>query len=135
MERGSSKHSPRLDDQLTHALRSALQSGQPEDRTDESVIQEELLPDERAAVGPPSAQRPALAGQLGSAEIEQRSELARWLEPHLFPGDAEALLDRARERQAPDAVLEMLQGLPAGQLFPNLEAVWEALGGMGEHRG
>jgi|SRR5579872_65686 len=133
MER-STQRSPRLDDEMTRETEALIQSGQTESRTEEALIKEGLLPDEQPPAGAPSAHRPAGAGQLGDDEVERRSELGRWLEPHLFPALGSALVDAAGERGAPDGVLGLLSALDPEQSYQNVEAVWEAAGGHRERR-
>lgn len=134
MERGSDKHNPRLDEQLDHDTRS-LRQGSPveararEDREQEGPAEGEPGPDARIAGG----DRGWRGSALDMDEVEARSDLARHLQPSVFPGDRDALVASARERHAPAWVVEQLRRLPDGE-FVNLEAVWEALGGRGEAR-
>jgi uncharacterized protein DUF2795 len=133
MERGN-KRSPRIDDEMTRETGALVQSGQSETHTQESLIKEGLLPGEQPRVGAPGVYD-TRRSRPGDDEIEARSELARWLEPHLFPADRADLADRVRERGAPDDVVDLVERLPERRRFPNVEAVWEAVGGRSEHRG
>ena len=134
MERGSDKHGSRLDEALAHDTQSIVQGAGGEARADEGREQEcpgdgEPTPDARLAGG-------RLAGD-GSRptddELEARSELARHLDPSVFPADAGALVANADGNHAPAWVLEALRALPDGQ-YPTTESVWEALGGSVERR-
>jgi hypothetical protein len=127
MER-STKRSPRIDDELTRETEALIQSGQTESHTDESLIKEGPLPGEEARVGAPSIH------DGWADEVEARSELARWLEPHLFPARRDRLERQARDRGAPGAVTAVLDRLTDDQEYPNVEAVWEAVGGHRERR-
>jgi hypothetical protein len=135
MERGSDKHSARADDEMAHEVRSMTQGAPVESRAEEYREQEgpgdgEPTPDARLSgdrgLTPPDALTPD--------EIEARSELARYLERRVFPGDRDALIASAQRLNAPSHVVERLGALPDGQ-FTHVEAVWEALGGRVEFRG
>jgi hypothetical protein len=80
---------------------------------------------------------PADAGEDGDAltpfGVRARSELARHLEPSVFPADREALLGSVRDRPGAEEVATALGRLPEGRQFANVQEVWEALGG-GEDR-
>ena len=133
MERGSDKHSTRVDEQLDHETRS-LQQGSPiESRVEEFREQEgpgddQPTPDARLTGGR------ATAASLDLDDAETRADIARFLHPSTFPADREALLADAEANHAPADVLERLQALPAGRAYENVQAVWSALGGTVEHR-
>ena len=129
MERGSNKISPRLDDEMTHETGSLIQSGQTETRSDQSLMQEGLLPDEQPAAGAPSVHEAPGPGQLSDAEIDLRSDLARVLEPHVFPARRDALIGCAHSHDAPASVLALLEALDPDTNFQTVGAVWEAAGG------
>jgi hypothetical protein len=130
MERASDKHAQRLDDAMAADTRSMTQGASIEARGRDERLQE-------GGEGPEAVAHPGLRGpsvEAGLEERDGRSELARHLRPSVFPGDKEALLAVARDEQAPGAVLDALGALPEGKEFPNVEAVWEALGGERERR-
>ena len=135
MERGSVKHAPRLDEGLKHDTRSLVQGASGESRADEGREQEgpadgEPTPDARLVGGP--RQRD---GQFPTdEELEARTDLARHLEPSIFPADRHALLASAERNHAPEWILDALGGLSGDTSYPNSEAVWEALGGSREAR-
>jgi hypothetical protein len=134
MERSSDRHAPRVDDELKHELRSILQGSPVESRADESREQEgpadgEPTPDALLTGDRPSATPDALTHD----EVEARAELARHLQPSVFPADRTAVVASARRSGASDAQVAQLEGLPEGT-FDHLEAVWEALGGRVEYR-
>jgi uncharacterized protein DUF2795 len=123
MERGSDKVSPRIDDELEHETES-LQRGSPapsraqEFREQEAPAEGEPGPDARPNVGP----------------AEARADLARHLQPSIFPADRARLLESAREMSAPDSMVSLLEEVPADRAFANVQEVWEALG-LPEPRG
>jgi hypothetical protein len=132
MERGSSKHGPRLDEELDHDTRS-LQQGSPV----ESRAEEERLQEGDGETGPTPDEILETAGtdpDVDLAAVEARSQLARWLRPSAFPADRGGLLDAARGEQAPETIIEALERLPDGVTYDNVEQVWEALGGQPERR-
>ena len=75
-----------------------------------------------------------LSGVLRQDAVRERSELARHLRGSIFPAERASIVECAIEEHAPDDVVEALRQLPADEVFVNVEAVWEALGGTREHR-
>ena len=75
---------------------------------------------------------------MTEADVEGRSELARFLRRSAFPADAKGLIAVARRDQAPDEVVRELARLEedqAGRTFANVQEVWAALGhGIEERR-
>jgi Protein of unknown function (DUF2795) len=133
LERGSDKHSPRVDEQLDHDTRSLTQGAPVESRVEEHREQEgpgedQPTPDARLTGGR------ATAASLDLDDAETRADIARFLTPSAFPADREALLADAESNQAPAGVVERLMALPAGRDFENVQDIWSALGGMVEHR-
>lgn len=136
MERGSDKHGPRLDEQLEHDVRSMLQGQPVESRASEAREQEgpgddDPVPDMRLA-GERGFDEPG--ARLRDAEIEERSDLARRIQGAVFPADRRALIASAEAMQAPPGLIDRLSQLPADEVYPTTEAVWEALGGRREPR-
>jgi hypothetical protein len=115
VERGSDKHGPRLDEGLKHDTRSVVQGAPVEARADEARSQED-------------------AGDGERTWINDRAELARHLDPSVFPAAPGDLLTNAEENSAPEWVLDALGQLGHGQTFQTTEEVWEALGGVREQR-
>jgi uncharacterized protein DUF2795 len=133
VERGSDKHSPRLDEELDHETRSLQQGSPVESRVEEFREQEgpgdgQPTPDARLTGGR------ATAASLDLDDAEARADIARFLTPSAFPADRETLLADAEDNHAPEAVLERLRALPQGRVYENVQDVWAALGGTVEHR-
>jgi hypothetical protein len=133
LERGSNKHSPRVDEQLDHDTRSLRQGAPVESRVEEHREQEgpgedQPTPDARLTGGR------ATAASLDLDDAEARADIARFLTPSAFPADREALLADAEGNHAPATVVERLQALPAGRAYENVQDIWGALGGTVEHR-
>lgn len=132
MERGSNKHSRRLDEEMNHEAGSLIQSGQTETRSDTSLVKEGLLPDEQPMAGAPAMHDAPAPGQLTDQQVEQRSELARVLEPHIFPATRDDLLSCAAQHDASETVTDLLRALDDKVHFQTVASVWEASGGSME---
>ena len=130
MQRGSDKHSPRVDEELEHETRSLEQGAPIESRVEEYREQEGPGDDQPT----PSAILTEDSGSLDLDDAETRSNIARFIDPSTFPADRERLLDNAEANNAPPAVLERLQALPGGRTYQGLPDVWATLGGTVEHR-
>ena len=120
----STKHSPRIDEQLKHE-----EAG---DRAEERLRHQGPTEDEHL---PPEGARHELDDVVDLSGVEERSDLARFMEPSRFPATREDLLAAAQEHHAPVHVLETLTELPEDQTsYGNVQQVWEALGGTAEER-
>jgi hypothetical protein len=131
LERGSDKHSPRIDEELDHETRSLQQGAPIESRVEEFREQEGPGEDQ------PTPEPRLTEGRTGSLDLddaETRSDIARYLGPSAFPADREALVANAEANNAPEAVLERLRALPAGRTYEAMPDIWSALGGTAEHR-
>jgi Protein of unknown function (DUF2795) len=109
MERQSTKHGPRLDDELKHETES-LRRGAPVEAHVEEFKEKE-------AHGEAPAEDPALA----------RRELSRHLDARVFPAERDELLANARAHNAPPEVLSLLEQLPGAKRFETVHDAWEAL--------
>jgi hypothetical protein len=128
MERDSTKHGPRVDDELKKELSSLSRGAPVEAHREEWREQEPAADGERE----PSA-RTSPPGSFDPEDEDARTEISRHLRLSVFPADRDLLLREARESGAPDAVLAALERLPARQEFGTVYEVWEALGGEVEH--
>ena len=115
MER-SSKHGPRLDDELARETAPLERSGVgahgghvEEWREQEPVVEEDGT------------------FHIPGDAVAARRELSRHLDLSTFPGDREALLGNARDNGAPDDVLELLEALPSDIRFGTVHETWSAL--------
>jgi uncharacterized protein DUF2795 len=122
-ERGSTQHSPRVDEELHKETESLLRGSPVEARAQDWRRME-----------PPADGEPLPDAHVTVDDIELRSLLAISLRPSAFPGDRARLLAVAEQEHAEDRILEWLGSLPATRTFPNVEAVWETLGGAKEQR-
>jgi Protein of unknown function (DUF2795) len=136
MDRGSDKTNPRVDQELKRAT-EPLERGAPvpsrsqPSREQEAAGEGEPEPDSRLS----GDRGMTPEGALSPDELEARTDLARHLEPSIFPADREALLTSARDAGAPPDILSRLEQLPADREYGTVQEVWEALGGPAEERG
>ncbi len=127
MERGSDKHSARMDDALAHDVDGLIRSGH-DNREDwnspepsgEDQPDVDLVPHGTLAGGVPDG--------MTEADVERRSELAQYL-GRVWPATSEQVLAVAVGNDAPDAVLTSLRHLPAGRSFENLQDLWATVSG------
>ncbi len=65
---------------------------------------------------------------MGQGDVEHRAAIAEALGKEVWPADRDALVAKAQESNAPDAVLAQLRRLPEGTQFTNVQEVAGALG-------
>ncbi|MEW9530113.1 DUF2795 domain-containing protein [Microbispora sp. NPDC049125] len=129
IQRGSDKHGRRLDEEQKHETQGLVKgsgtSRAEEWREPEPTHQPEndLAPQRRQ----PSGREPGTPIGITPADVERRSNLAKWLSDAGFPADSVRLLAHAEERNAPDAVIDAVRRLP-DMKFHNIGEVAEALG-------
>jgi hypothetical protein len=119
-----------VDEALKHET-AALRQGGSEARSEEFREQEgpadgEPTPDARIRGG---GEIPGTGLTLD--DLNGRTELARYLEHRQFPARPGELAAHARERHAPDSVVEQLERAP-DQVYETVSEVWVALGGRVE---
>ena len=124
----STKHSPRVDEELEHDIQGMLRGGH-------STRAEEWRDPEPVAEGEPdidSAPNGTLVGGtpvgMDADAVEARAELARWLDRADFPSTGADLVEAARDHRAPDAIADELSRLPEGDVFERIGDVVRALG-------
>jgi hypothetical protein len=132
MERGSSKHGPRLDDEMEREVRGMLQGG-VDSRVEEWHAPEPAGEDQpNPTVAPTGYERAGAPPGMTSEDVERRSELGRYVPLAALPGDRDDLLGAAEEMEAPQEVIDLLASLPTGRQFETINQVWAALGGHNE---
>lgn len=133
MDRGGTKHSHRLDDEMKRETEAIMRGSPVEPRAQEAREKEAAGEDQ-----PRADVIDLTSGPSGTApppdEIEHRSELARFLLPSAFPATAAQLVAVSLEQNAPAWIVEGLERLPTSQSYENVQGVWEALGGHPETR-
>jgi hypothetical protein len=135
MERGSDKHSARMDEALGAEVHGMMTAGRETRGQDwnspepsgEDQPDVDLSPDSTLAGGVPAG--------MTEQDVADRSELASYLGKECWPGTGSALLEKAADMNAPELVLNRLRTLPEGRLYDNVQEVWTALqGGVEAHR-
>ena len=135
MERGSDKHSPRVDDALGAEVEGMMRSGRETrgqqwhsaEPSGEDQPDVDLAPDGTLAGGVPDG--------MTEGDVEQRAQIAAYLGKEVWPAGSQALTAKATELGAPEDVLDQLRRLPPSAVFDNLQDVWQALqGGTEAHR-
>lgn len=132
MERGNSKHGPRLDDEMNREVAGTV-GGTAGSRAEEWRQAEppgEDQPDGTVVVG--GDNRSGVPQGMTPDEVEQRSRLGRFIDLSALPGDRASLLDNAQGNQAPADVIAQLDRLPSGTEFQTVSQVWAALGHANE---
>ncbi|GAB3958192.1 DUF2795 domain-containing protein [Micromonospora vulcania] len=134
MERGSSKHGPRLDEQMGKEVSGLVQGpGAAGSRVDESREPEPAGEDQPGATTAPAGDlRTGTPQGMSSGDVEQRSKLGRFISMNALPGDRAALLASARDNEAPDDIVAELERLPEGTRYQTVSEVWSALGHRNE---
>ena len=133
MERGSSKHSPRLDEQMEHEVEGMMTAERPTraEEWKEAEPAGEDQPDP-GRLGEPPERQPGTPPGMTIEEVELRSELGEHLPRSVFPADESALLAHLVDTNAPDRLQQLIRQLPSGHAYDHLGEVVRALGLHGE---
>lgn len=129
MERGSDKHSARMDDALEAEVRGMMTAGRETRAKDwnsaepsgEDQPDVDLVPDGTLAGGVPEG--------MTEDDVALRSEIAASLGKECWPCDAEQLVAKASDMGATERVLDQLRELPAGRTWATMQEVWAELSG------
>ncbi|MBX7267989.1 DUF2795 domain-containing protein [Micromonospora sp. Llam7] len=134
MDRGSSKHAPRVDEQMSQEVNGVVQGpGAGGSRVDEFRVPEPAGEDQpEPTTAPAGDTRGGTPQGMSSEDVEARSRLGRFITLSALPGDRAALLANARGNEAPDDVLAELERLPEGIRYQTVSEVWAALGHTNE---
>src|SRR3954463_4521048 len=116
MERGSSKHSPRVDEQMRQEVLGTVQ-GVAGSRAEEWKMAE-----------PAGEDQPDATRGVGAASANALSRFGRYIGMSAMPGDRDALRRSAETLEAPDDILADLDTLPEGVIFHTVTEIWAALG-------
>lgn len=130
MERGSDKHSPRLDDQMAYEVQGMMKAERPTHAEEwkEAEPMGEDQPDP-GVLGTTPDRQPASPPGMTNDEVELRSRLAAHLNPlSTFPADLSGLLDAMADTNAPDRLVQLVSQLPTGVVYDTLPDVLAALG-------
>src|SRR5690242_16028384 len=103
MERGSDKHSGRVDDAMAHEVAGMVTGGR-ETRAEEWRAAEPAGEDQpEATLGAENALLGGTPDGMTAEDVQARSELAGWLGRATFPAVRELLLEHVMDAGAPDA--------------------------------
>lgn len=116
------------DDAQAHETRGLEQGGHTSRAEEWRDPQAPAEGEPRASWTPGTPEQPGTPEGMTNQDVEDRSEIARHLGKGVWPADRDALVAKAEENSAPDAVLARLRRLPAGQEFANVQDVSQALG-------
>jgi hypothetical protein len=127
----SSKHTPRVDEELTREVEAHLRGSPAGSRVEgwrepEPPVDGE--PEVSAVPWPDPLARSDRPLELTPEEVEARSRFSRFLPRTVFPAHRETLVRAADAAGAPDDVIEQLRQLPAGRTFLTAARAWAALG-------
>lgn len=131
MDRASSKHGPRLDDEMERETRGLVHGSLAGGRMAEWREPEPSGEDEPGVSFRPHTDLTSAGGgvlNISDAERERRSRLGVYLRSSIFPADRDTVVAEARSTRAPDDVVTELTRLPARRDYRNVAAVWSALG-------
>ncbi|MEU8300161.1 DUF2795 domain-containing protein [Micromonospora sp. NPDC048909] len=134
MERGNSKHGPRIDEQMSQEVAGLVQGpGTGGSRVDESRVPEPAGEDQPEATTAPAGElRSGAPKGMSSQDVERRSRFGRFITMTALPGDREALIANAQSNEAPDDIIADLERLPEGTRYQTISEVWAALGNKNE---
>ena len=124
VDRGSSKHGPRVDDQLERETEPVTHNAQP------AHLEEwrQTEPFDEGPLSEPEEHVPGAPAGMTEADVEVRTDIAIWLEPGKLPADRDGILEQLRETGAPDEVVAALSRLPGGQQFHTTGEIVRAIG-------
>jgi hypothetical protein len=124
----STKHSPRVDEEMEHEIQGMLKG-------EHATRAEEWREVEPVAEGDPDVDADPAGTLVGGVPVGMtedavvaRAELARWLDRADFPATGVQLVEAARDHRAPDAVAAELAKLPDGETYERIGDVVRALG-------
>ncbi|MEU8679164.1 DUF2795 domain-containing protein [Streptomyces sp. NPDC048560] len=122
--------SPREDDQRKHELQGYLRSGRAT-HTQEAYDPEPPADDDPQVgpggpVPPPGEERERARAEAEAEEV--RVELARHLSRADFPADRAGLVGALSSAHAPDALTDLVRGLPGDDRYANAGEIARALG-------
>jgi hypothetical protein len=126
MDRGSSKHNPRLDDEMAEEVEGIVQ-GRAGARAEEWKMGEPSGEDEpEITVVPDGGYGRGEPAGVGNPEDEALSRFGSYIGRSALPGTRDELMKSARDLLAPDDVLERLAKLAPDSTYRTVTEVWEA---------
>ncbi|NUW42615.1 DUF2795 domain-containing protein [Nonomuraea rhodomycinica] len=132
MDRGSAKHTRRVDEQQKHETEGMVRGGGPTHAEEWKEPEPTPAPGEEEHARYAPGHEPGTPEGISQEGVEARSDLARWLSDTHFPSSKGELVRHAEDAHAPDHVVEMVRSLP-DRGFDNVAQVADALG-LGKER-
>jgi hypothetical protein len=128
IDRGSAKHGALRDDILAHEVEGIVRAGR-DTRAEEWKSAEPPGEDTPQVALHPEGAVPRVGAPPGmtTRDVEERSEIARWLGRAVFPAEREEIIDHLRYQHAPDRVIEEVAKAPPGVQFRSIGALWRSL--------
>ena len=129
MERGNSKHSARVDEELEHEVQGMMTAERPTraEEWKEAEPAGEDQPDP-GRFGGIAEHQPGVPAGMTLEEVELRSEIAAALPRSAFPNDESGLLAVLVDANAPDRLRQLISQLPSGQVYQQVGDVVPAHG-------
>jgi hypothetical protein len=124
MQRVTSKHAPRRDDQLAHEEQALLHGTPDEGRTEPRRT--EAPGDDEPSIGHRPEPGVEGADATTAPESEQKAALAACFTPSSFPARRDQLVAQAAARFAEDSTVAALRHLPDA-VYGSVDDVWDAL--------
>jgi Protein of unknown function (DUF2795) len=128
IDRGSAKHGALRDDIMAHEVEGIVRAGR-DTRAEEWKSAEPPGEDTPQVALHPEGTAPMRGRPPGmtARDVEERSELARWLGRAVFPAEREEIMDHLRHQHAPDRVVEEVARAAPGVQFRSIGALWRSL--------
>lgn len=122
IDRGSSKHGPRLDEQMASEVKG--------DSRIEQWRELEPAGDDQPEPGwiPPGHHGLDTGDDRDPDRRDERALVGAYVPRDVYPAGREKLVETARAHQAPDKVIDVLDRLPADVTYPGAPELWQALG-------
>jgi hypothetical protein len=124
----STKHSPRVDEELEHETQGMMKAERATRAQEWREVEPQAEGDPDLDANPAGTLTGGTPVGMDADAVTARAELARWLTRAPFPGSRDDLVQAARDHQAPDAVVAELGRLPDGETFERIGDVVRALG-------
>jgi hypothetical protein len=121
IDRGNSKHGPRLDDQMAHEVKGQGRI--------EQWREAEPAADGQPEPGwiPPGHHGLDTGDDREPERRDERALLGGYIPRDIYPADREKILEAARAQRAPDQVLDLLNRLPEGVTYLDPVELWKEL--------
>ena len=121
IDRGSSKHGPRLDEQMAQEVKG-------EGRIEEWREPEPSGDDQPETGWTPQGHHGYDSGDDRDPDRrERRARVGAYVSRDVFPADREALVEKARAANAPGDVIDVLNQLPEGVTYLDPVELWKTL--------